>query len=713
MIGGYQITGELGEGQFGTVWRAVGEAPARGGMPGKRRYVAIKKVRDTADADLLRLLKQEFALLDQVKHRGIVRVYEYLDKERAVVMELVHGVPLRAVLEKCQQAGEPIPAGAALWIASEIADALYQAYTSPGDNGEQLQLVHRDLKPENIMLTPNGDLKILDFGLARVGNTEFAKDDPRLVKGTPVYMSPEQARGEEIDHRTDLFALGLILFELLTAQPAYRVDRNSSTPDTASLYKAIEQGDLAERLSENHSRLASVASVLSRLLHPRQSQRYQTGQDLLIDLRQVSRDSSSIFREFCSFYFSSIHRLEPLPELEAGAHTMSDNSSEPKNPESKSIADRLREKSTAPPTAPKITAVQRNRTAAVEPVAPPAGPPSAPPLAPPTAPKTAAVPPRIIPRTASAARPAPETEDILPSAKSSSKPDARGSDDPGLLSLKPLSSLKEAEESQDNQSATQFFAIPPPQAKAPKPAPPPDEPPAVQSQGPGPAPAMIGQGNAGQSFDRPAFGAPTPMGGIGMGGASGPTMTSAGTPFGVGGGVPTGNANKEKDFESSRVWVLVAGMFIMGCTLMVGLAALIIFIPKGTPEAVTPVPSTTVAPPPPDEEIIEIAPPPTTPTVRRTTTPGTPKTTAATPPPAASDKVSFNFSGDPKPAYMVLSCPSGYNQRSGGSFTGVPAGESCTLYPKGPSITASGFSGVKAGRSYSCSIAGGTTTTCK
>ena len=114
-------------------------------------------------------------------------------------------------------------------IGCEVADALYQAFTTPGDNGEPLQLVHRDLKPENIMLTQSGDIKILDFGLARVDNAEFTMDNGE-IRGTPIYMAPEQARGQSIDHRTDLFSLGLILFELLMQEPAYQIPLNHSNP---------------------------------------------------------------------------------------------------------------------------------------------------------------------------------------------------------------------------------------------------------------------------------------------------------------------------------------------------------------------------------------------------------------------------------------------------------------------------------------------------
>ncbi|NOY27640.1 MAG: serine/threonine protein kinase, partial [Oligoflexia bacterium] len=292
-IGDYEVLSELGAGHYGTVYRAAGMTPARGRNPAKRRLVAIKKLKDTAGAGSVDLLLQEFALLDQVKHRGIVRVFEYLEDEHAVVMEHIHGVTLRRVLEELDKAHEQVFTEAAVEIGCELADALYQAYTTPGDNGEPLQLVHRDLKPANVMLTPQGEVKILDFGLARVDNADFARDDRSRVKGTPIYMAPEQARGLEIDHRTDLFALGLILYELLMGEAAYRVPKSSSDP-VAEVFAAIEAGDLAAQCRDLEATLPAHGPIVTRLLQRRPEDRYQNGHEALVDLRrQLYRDRGS------------------------------------------------------------------------------------------------------------------------------------------------------------------------------------------------------------------------------------------------------------------------------------------------------------------------------------------------------------------------------------------------------------------------------------
>ena len=245
----YEVIRELGSGAFGSVSLAVGSTPGRGLSAGRNRFVALKQLKADADAEAASQLEQEFALLDGVKHRCIVRVFEYLKSENTVVMEYIHGVDLRTVLNACAEAREPIFTEAAVEICCEVADALYQAWTTPGDNGEGLELVHRDLKPANILITPTGDVKILDFGLACVHNDEWAADEVDRIRGTPIYMAPEQARGETVDHRSDLFSLGLIAYELFTGQPAYRVPENSKDP-LGDVFEAIEEGALQSQIRE-------------------------------------------------------------------------------------------------------------------------------------------------------------------------------------------------------------------------------------------------------------------------------------------------------------------------------------------------------------------------------------------------------------------------------------------------------------------------------
>ena len=337
-IAQYEIIKQLGSGTFGSVSLGVGSTPGRGLSSGRNRFVALKQLHEDAGQDAAALLEQEFAMLDQVKHRCIVRVFEFVQDENTVVMEYIHGVDLRTVLDACAEAREPVFTEAAVEICCEVADALYQAWTTPGDNGEPLELVHRDLKPENVLLTSTGDVKILDFGLACVHNAEWAEEDSDRIRGTPIYMAPEQARGEAVEHRSDLFSLGLIAYELFTNRAAYRVPEDSRDP-LGDVFEAIEEGELQQQVRELESKLPAIGPVLAKLLQPNPRNRYSNGQDLLVDLRrQLYRDRGAYLKEFCEFFFESIHELDEAPDIADYA----DRAEAPKTTGRKSIAERLR-----------------------------------------------------------------------------------------------------------------------------------------------------------------------------------------------------------------------------------------------------------------------------------------------------------------------------------------------------------------------------------
>lgn len=533
-IGNYEVLRELGAGHYGTVYLANGETPARGRNPAKRRMVAIKRLKDTADHRSVDLLLQEFALLDQVKHRGIVRVFEYLEDDNAVVMEHIHGLTLREVQEALSKAKEQVFTEAAIEIGCELADALYQAYTTPGDNGEPLRLVHRDLKPANVMLTPQGEVKILDFGLARVDNADFAKEEKSRVKGTPIYMAPEQARGEEIDHRTDLFALGLILYELLMNDAAYRVPTNSRDP-IGDVYRAIEGGELTRQCTELEMRLPAHGPIVTRLLQRRPEDRYQTGQDALVDLRrQLYRDRGSYLKEFCEFLYGSIKPIGDAP----GPEEASSASRTSARGRRLTIEERLRQsmareqqasahspslpveraRPSGPPSAPSM--------ASGRPPPPPA-PAPAPPAAPPPAPQKALPPQLGEPMSSNGSGPPGRkpTRPPVGGAASRAEPFApagpppsanrrplkqvgqRSPQETGMLEMVPLSADGDLVEANADPSATAFFAIPAPKADRgraggaqPGPAPGPSYP-------SGPPPGM-----------GPMGGSPPPPPGMGMGG---------------------------------------------------------------------------------------------------------------------------------------------------------------------------------------------------
>ena len=698
-IGSYQIIRELGQGRYGTVFLAVGEVPARGSKPSRRRVVAIKTLRDDAEPDALELLLQEFALLEQVKHRSVVRVFEYIEDANAVVMEYIHGVSLQTMLDQLSRAREQVFTESVIEIGCEIADALYQAFTTPGDDGNPLCLVHRDLKPANVMLTPQGEVKVLDFGLARVDNSDFATDRSDTIRGTPIYMAPEQARGEEVSHATDLFALGLILYELLMKQPAYRVSMDAPDP-VAAVFAAIEQGDVHTECAELERRLPGLGPIVTRLLQSRPPDRFQNGQDVLVALRgQLYRDRGAYLAEFCEFFFGSIHPIEPAPSIDDfGDLGPAPSAAAPSK--RKSIEERLRESMALDARAREAAGVSdlsgRSTTK-------------------------------------------PDGGRFVPSAQH--RADAQGPkskvvgerrpDETGMLSMEALAESLDQPGSASDGNATEFWALPTSSADRAKPSPPPPPVPGVRTSAPPPPPG------AGGAPPPPTGAMPvpgTPVAAARPAPAAPPRpppvdarvaverQAAVQTPFRSGQratGPAAEVAQNENRVQSNRVYAIVFAMFAF-CSIAV---MALLFVDWGGDESPTVAEVKTAQKPKKDAPRAErdarddtgFTPPPPQPVRRRTTSSAAPARTASASssgaPRVGGGSIIVKLKDASQARAVELICGGGsYRLRQAFSagvtkFGGVPGGQ-CTLYFKG-GIPAK-FTPVSRGKSYNCSIIGQT-----
>jgi serine/threonine protein kinase len=204
----YQIREVLGKGGFGTVYRA--DLVAAGGFS---RAVALKVLNADMEGvdDVARRLRDEARVLGKLGHRAIVHVdgLIVLDGRWTVVMEYVHGVDLKTII-----AAGPVPVGPALEITHEVAAALHVAFEKATPSGEVLRLLHRDIKPANIQITSSGDVKVLDFGIARAEFSSKEAVTRSVTYGSLPYMSPERLDFED-SHAGDVYAIGTVLYEML------------------------------------------------------------------------------------------------------------------------------------------------------------------------------------------------------------------------------------------------------------------------------------------------------------------------------------------------------------------------------------------------------------------------------------------------------------------------------------------------------------------
>jgi Tol biopolymer transport system component len=277
-LGRYEVLTALGEGGMGEVYRAKDERLGRD--------VAIKILPSSfsADPDRLRRFEQEARATGALNHPNVIVVHDTGQHEGApyVVYELLEGTTLRALLT-----GTPLSASRTIRLGTDIAAGLAAAH----DRG----IVHRDLKPENLFVTREGRLKILDFGIASVaGCAELAADtvtkqttDPGMLVGTVGYMSPEQARGTRVDHRSDIFSLGVVLYEMLSGQRPFG---RASAIETLSAIISEDPPDIPPGPGDSPAALERIAR---HCLEKPPDLRFQSARDVAFALEGVSTRSGT------------------------------------------------------------------------------------------------------------------------------------------------------------------------------------------------------------------------------------------------------------------------------------------------------------------------------------------------------------------------------------------------------------------------------------
>jgi len=237
--------------------------------------------------DLVSRFREEARLGMMLRHSNIVRVFEYAEVDGAhyMVMERIDGVDLAAVVKRCLERNETMPQPVAAFFLNAIASALAYMADARSADGSNMGLVHRDISPSNILVSFEGTIKLIDFGVAKASERQFRTREGFFV-GKYAYMSPEQVRSEEVDIRSDLFALGNVGYELLTGRLPFL---GASEFDTFNKIVAEEPPPLKELRPDIHPVLAEV---IDRALVKPAADRYQHPLDMVKDLQRYFFDAA-------------------------------------------------------------------------------------------------------------------------------------------------------------------------------------------------------------------------------------------------------------------------------------------------------------------------------------------------------------------------------------------------------------------------------------
>ena len=296
----YQITERLDHGGMAEVFRGVAES-----MEGFKKAVAIKRILPnlTKNQKFVAMFLDEARLSLFLQHANIVQVFDISktpDNAYFLVMEYVDGCNLKALLERQKQKGRRVEIAHSIYVMMECCKALnYAHFLEHPETNEPLGIVHRDISPPNILLSKNGEIKLVDFGLAKA-NTQIESTDQGVVKGKFSYLSPEAASGLEVDHRADIFAVGIILWEMFTGRRLFYGETDYQTVEL------VRQARIPSIAALNPEIEAELEAVVRKALARDANDRYQSANDLGEALTQylfahrmkvTSRDIATLVRD--------------------------------------------------------------------------------------------------------------------------------------------------------------------------------------------------------------------------------------------------------------------------------------------------------------------------------------------------------------------------------------------------------------------------------
>jgi serine/threonine protein kinase len=282
-IGRYILTHSLAEGGMAEVFVGVMQ-----GSEGFSRPVAIKRLPEllSLDSRYVQMFIDEAKLCARLSHPNIVAVLELCesDGEYAIIMELVDGADLGSVLRAMRKQKIALPQHMSAHICGEALRGLHYAHEARGEDGRPLEIVHRDISPSNILLSMSGAVKVTDFGIAKAV-TQSTRTATGALKGKLAYMSPEQATGKPLDRRSDVFALGIVLHELLAGKPLY---------DATNQNKLLNQAQRAEIAPLPSSVDPSLRSVVQKALARKPDERFETCEAFAQALARATRDMTRV-----------------------------------------------------------------------------------------------------------------------------------------------------------------------------------------------------------------------------------------------------------------------------------------------------------------------------------------------------------------------------------------------------------------------------------
>lgn len=306
-FGKYLLLDKIGTGGMAELFLAK-----QTGLSGFEKVVAIKRILPhlTQGSEFVTMFINEAKLAALLTHQNIVQIYDLgnVDECHYIAMEYIMGKDLRTVINHGKSRNMPLSIGDALLIVSKICSALDYAHRKKGLNGNDLHLVHRDISPQNILVSYEGEVKLVDFGIAKaaIGGQETKTG---VLKGKLAYMSPEQAWGKPVDGRTDLFALGIVLYESVTGERLFTGN------DEISILEKVRKAEVTPPTQLNPAVPPELEIILKKAMAKEPEHRYQTASEMEMALEELITKKGYAFSSLSlSHYMQALFAEEILKD---------------------------------------------------------------------------------------------------------------------------------------------------------------------------------------------------------------------------------------------------------------------------------------------------------------------------------------------------------------------------------------------------------------
>ncbi|MBX3250563.1 MAG: serine/threonine protein kinase, partial [Myxococcales bacterium] len=262
------------------------------GVEGFERLVAVKRILPSIaeDQEFITMFIDEAKIAVQLTHANVAQIFDLgrVSDSYFIAMEFVRGKDLRAIFDRVRKRGETVPVPMACYVIMKICEGLDYAHNKKDSAGRDLHLVHRDVSPQNILLSYDGEIKLIDFGIAKAAN-KAGKTQAGILKGKFGYMSPEQVRGLPLDRRSDVFSVGIVLYELLTGERLFVGESDFSTLEKVRNVEIMPPSTYNRKIPEE------LEQIVLKALAKDVDDRYQTAMDLHDDLQSFMYTSGNFF----------------------------------------------------------------------------------------------------------------------------------------------------------------------------------------------------------------------------------------------------------------------------------------------------------------------------------------------------------------------------------------------------------------------------------